>query len=124
MKAHRNLIAVSRVAAISAEHPVRCREPSRSRQSHNTCSPRAKSQRRVVTILSRSVSVVDSFVEVKGELKVDGTGDFEVGEIQNLSEVVDVEASHSSSDLDDDDVVGEDADAGDVDGDDVDRRSR
>jgi len=41
-----------------------------------------------------------------------------------LSEVVDVEASHSSSDLDDDDVVGEDADAGDVDGDDVDRRSR
>ena len=63
-------------------------------------------------------------MEVKGELEVDGTGDFEVGEIQNLSEVVDVEASHSSSDLDDDDVVGEDADAGDVDGDDVDRRSR
>ena len=63
-------------------------------------------------------------MKVKGELEVDGTGDFEVGEIQNLSEVVDVEASHSSSDLDDDDVVGEDADAGDVNGDDVDRRSR
>ena len=54
-------------------------------------------------------------VKVKGELEVDGTGDFEVGEIQNLSEVVDVEASHSSSD--DDDVDGDDADAGDVDGD-------
>ena len=54
-------------------------------------------------------------MEVKGELKVDGTGDFEVGENQNLSEVVDVEASHSSSD--DDDVDGDDADAGDVDGD-------
>ena len=53
-------------------------------------------------LLSRLVSVVDSFVKVKGELEVDGTGDFEVGEIQNLSEVVDVEASHSSSYLDDD----------------------
>ena len=58
------------------------------------------------------MSVVDGFVAVKGELQVDGTG-----ELQNLIEVVDVEASHSSSDLDDDDVVGEDADAGDVDGD-------
>ena len=90
-KTPKHLIAARRVAAINAEHPVRCREPSRSRQSHDTCSPRAKSQRRVVTILSRSVSVVDSFVEVKGELEVDGTGDFEVGEIQNLIEVVDVD---------------------------------
>ena len=37
------------------------------------------------------MSVVNSFVEVKGELEVDGTGDFEVGEIQNLIEVVDVD---------------------------------
>ena len=62
-------------------------------------------------LLSRLVSVVDSFVKVKGELEVDGTGDFEVGEIQNLSEVVHVKASHSSSDLDGDGVDGDDADA-------------
>ena len=37
------------------------------------------------------MSVVDGFVAVKGELEVDGTGDFEVGELQNLIEVVDVD---------------------------------
>ena len=87
----------SLVAVPSFWSPVRC-DPSRIGE----CTK----------ILSRSVSVVDGFVAVKGELQVDGTG-----VLQNLIEVVDVEASHSSSDLDDDDVVGEDADAGDVDGD-------
>ena len=99
----------SLVAVPSFWSPVRC-DPSRIGE----CTK----------ILSRSVSVVDSIVEVKGEVDVGGTADFEVAELQNLIDVVDVEASHSSSDLDDDDVVGEDADAGDVDGDDVDRRSR
>ena len=75
-------------------------------------------------ILSQLVSVVDGIVEapVKGDADADGTRDFEVVELPNLSEVVVVEASHSSSDLDDDDVDGEDADSGVVDGDHVDRR--
>ena len=94
----------SLVAVPSFWSPVRC-DPSRIGECTKT--------------LSRSVSVVDSIVEVKGEVEVGGTADFEVAELQNLIDVVDVEASHSSSDLDDDDVVGEDADAGDVDGDDV-----
>ena len=40
-------------------------------------------------ILSRLVSVVNSIVEVKGEVEVGGTGDFEVAELQNLIDVVD-----------------------------------
>ena len=93
MKAHRNLIAVSRVAAINAEHPVRCREPSRSRQSHDTCSPRAKSQRRVVKILSRPVSAVCQGTDLISGLILCSrlTGVVIVAEIQNLIEVVDVD---------------------------------
>ena len=68
------------------------------------------------------MSVVDSIVEVKGEVEVGGTADFEVTELQNLIDVVVSlmsTASHSSFELDEDDLDGEDADAGDVDGDHV-----
>jgi hypothetical protein len=43
-----------------------------------------------MTILSQLVSVVDGIVEVpvKGDADADGTGDFEVVELPNLSEVV------------------------------------
>ena len=37
------------------------------------------------------MSVVDSIVEVKGEVEVGGTADFEVAELQNLIDVVDVD---------------------------------
>jgi hypothetical protein len=101
-KTLKHLIAARRVAAVRPEQPVRRRKPCRGASSWHLFASQPSRSGECTKLLSRLVSVVDSFVKVKGELEVDGTGDFEVGEIQNLSEVVDVEASHSSSYLDDD----------------------
>ena len=66
----------SLVAVPSFWSPVRC-DPSRIGE----CTK----------ILLRSVSVVDSIVEVKVEVEVGGTADFEVAELPNLIDVVDVD---------------------------------
>ena len=91
-KTPKHLIAASRVAAVRPEQPVRRRKPCRGASSWHLFASQPSRSGECTKILSRSVSVVDSIVKVKGELEVDGTGDFEVAEIQNLSEVVDVDS--------------------------------
>ena len=63
----------SLVAVPSFWSPVRC-DPSRIGE----CTK----------ILSRSVSVADRIVEVKGEVEVGGTADFEVAELQKVKKNV------------------------------------